>query len=162
MPFAATLVVPASFKMDEFKSQNDGFCKSAGNESSGPSATKQRQSEAARGAYAAPFGVPEALLGTPWAVLGALWAASGVPLMSPGRLLDAAGTLQDAPGPPKKHFRWLQGPPGRSLGRFPRIFFCRKCVKCLRPCPKPDATYACRRGCITSDEASICSVQVAH
>ena len=101
-------------------------------------------------------------MGTPWAVLGGFWAASGVPLRSPGHLPDVAGMLQDAPGPPKKHFQWLQGPPGRSLGRFPRTFFCRKGVRCLELCPQPDATCACRRGCITSDEASSCSIQATH
>ena len=101
-------------------------------------------------------------LGHSWGGAWRLWAASGVPLRSLGHLPDVAGRLQDAPGPPKKHFRWLQGPPGRSLGRFPRTFFCRKCVRCLELCPQPDATCACRRGCITSDEASSCSIQATH
>ena len=101
-------------------------------------------------------------LGYSWGGAWRLWAASEVPLRSLGHLPDVAGRLQDAPGPPKKHFRWLQGPPGRSLGRFPRTFFCRKCVRCLKPCPQPDATCACRRGCITSDEASSCSIQATH
>ena len=74
-------------------------------------ATKKSQSEAVRGPSAASFGVPEALLGTLWGALGGFWAASGVPLRSPGHLPDVAGMLQDAPGPPKKHFGRLWGPP---------------------------------------------------
>ena len=125
-------------------------------------ATKKGQCEAPRGASVVSFGVPGAPLGTPGAVLGRFGAASGLPLKSLGHLPDKADTLQDAPGSPEGHFRWLQGPPGRSLGRFPRTFFCRKYVRCLKPCPQPDATCACRRGCITSDEASSCSIQATH
>ena len=129
-----------------------GFCKSAGDESSCPLATKKGQCEAPRGASAVSFGVSGAPLGTPGSVLGGFGAASGLPLKSLGH----------APGSPEWHFRWLQGPSGRSLGRFPRTCFCRKCVRCLKSYPQPDATCACRRGCITSDEASSCSIQATH
>ena len=87
------------------------------------------------------LGRPGALLRRCLGALGACWNASEVAGAPPGRGRQAPG----CPTTAQIAFSLAPEPSWTLPGAIPRTFFCQKCVTCLKPCPQPDATCACRR-----------------